>query len=214
MNDPEYTHNIRKAWALEENPEKIQEYYKDWSQTYDQDVENETYLAPGTAVALLMQSLNHDELDPMQVLDAGCGTGLVGELLKEVGFSSIKGFDLSADMVAKAQDKNVYDQLWDGIDLNRSLADQIGADEFDVVTCVGVLTLGHVPPSGFDRLLDVTKLNGLVVINARDAYVEEHEFEAHCDQLESSGRVRFLQRKYLQSTGDSLALFLVAERLS
>ena len=38
----------------------------------------------------------------VQVLDMGCGTGLVGKFLAEKGFTNIHGIDLSKNMLAKA----------------------------------------------------------------------------------------------------------------
>lgn len=41
----------------------------------------------------------------------GCGTGLVGQYLKERGFKSIVGVDASAGMLEKARTKESYSEL-------------------------------------------------------------------------------------------------------
>ncbi len=68
-----------------------------------------------------------------RVLDAGCGTGLLGTHLKA---ARLTGIDLSSDMIEKARTRNVYHQLIEG--------DLVGAmaklrDRFDLVVSSCVL---------------------------------------------------------------------------
>ena len=46
----------------------------------------------------------------LAVLDLGCGTGLAGQMLRPCA-SRLVGVDLSAEMLAKAEARNIYDQL-------------------------------------------------------------------------------------------------------
>jgi predicted TPR repeat methyltransferase len=46
----------------------------------------------------------------LSVLDLGCGTGLAGEVLRPFA-SHMVGVDLSAEMLAKARDRDIYDEL-------------------------------------------------------------------------------------------------------
>lgn len=45
------------------------------------------------------------------VLDAGCGTGLVGPLIRDLA-QQLEGVDISAAMLERAAEKQVYDQLY------------------------------------------------------------------------------------------------------
>ena len=217
---------VEKAWALGEDRHKLKDFYRQWANSYDEDVAHERYFAPKVAVDWILELYHHSDrqrsdlvkeqngsLSALRVLDAGCGTGLVGALLAQVGARHISGFDLSAEMVAQAKKKKIYDQLWQGVDLARPIADQIQTSGFDLVTCIGVLTQGHVPPIGLDRLIDVTRINGYIVLNARDTYVREHDFDSYCNGLQIGGRLKFHHQEYHTSSGDSQALFLVAQRL-
>jgi predicted TPR repeat methyltransferase len=47
---------------------------------------------------------------PLDVLDLGCGTGLVGELFKPMA-RRLVGMDLSAGMLERARARGIYDQL-------------------------------------------------------------------------------------------------------
>jgi len=46
--------------------------------------------------------------DKVQVLDLGCGTGLVGQALWDRGFRKIWGVDISPEMIELASFKDVY----------------------------------------------------------------------------------------------------------
>ena len=45
------------------------------------------------------------------ILDMGCGTGLVGQYLKERGFLHVLGLDASPGMLEKAKEKDSYENL-------------------------------------------------------------------------------------------------------
>ena len=87
---------------------------------------------PYRGAALVADKVCGNDLD---VLDAGCGTGLVGALVRERSRRLI-GIDLSAAMLELARAKNVYDELHKG-DL---VAFMLGRPQTcDVVTCAATL---------------------------------------------------------------------------
>jgi predicted TPR repeat methyltransferase len=76
-------------------------------------------------------------------LDVGCGTGLAG-LAFHAKAERLAGIDLSPAMLAKAQEKGVYDTLvaGDAIELIKQ-----SADAHDLVLCVDTLPyIGELPP--------------------------------------------------------------------
>jgi len=67
------------------DPEQVKGLYKQWADTYDEDLDSYGYVAPKLGVAMLSDLLtNKDAL----IHDAGCGTGQVGALLSELGFTA------------------------------------------------------------------------------------------------------------------------------
>ena len=71
--------------------EDISEAYGSWAKTYDQVLlENFGYQAPARSVELLSKYL---PIEDAVVLDAGCGTGLVGQLLAKARKFQIDGAD-------------------------------------------------------------------------------------------------------------------------
>ena len=77
-----------------------------------------------------------------QIMDFGCGTGLVGQNLKEAGFQNIVGIDISPKMLEKAQDKGCYHQLVN-LKLNQEQhVDTVPFDQrgkYDFVTAAGLI---------------------------------------------------------------------------
>nr|MDJ0772049.1 hypothetical protein [Mastigocoleus sp. MO_167.B18] len=74
---------IKEALSLSYDPQKLQQYYDKWSCDYDRDVFNEDYSAPEFIADYLARILeNESEIDSrnqdIEIIDAGCGTGLVG----------------------------------------------------------------------------------------------------------------------------------------
>ena len=75
------------------------------------------------------------ERNNLRILDAACGTGLVGLLLRGSA-ARLVGIDLSPAMLAEAEAKGVYDELAVA-DIARALAGR--DDRFDLITCSDAL---------------------------------------------------------------------------
>src|SRR5690625_7058731 len=70
-----------------------------------------------------------------EVLDAGCGTGLVGQALAGYGFEAVDGLDLSTAMLDIVRDKGVYRDL-DKADMTQALPAK--DNSYDAVICVEI----------------------------------------------------------------------------
>ena len=117
--------------------EELMAAYGDWADKYDRDLMGEMgYVAPMITSALLLETLPDKGA---RILDAGCGTGLVGQLLYNKGCRNIDGLDYSPEMLAKAKEKKVYQNL-DRQDLTQSL--DMEDNVYDAVISVGTFTKG------------------------------------------------------------------------
>ena len=79
---------------------------------FDQSLERLGYAAPQLLTSALAEIIPFGE-KRLAVLDAGVGTGLCGPLLRSSA-QHLVGVDLSPGMLAKARERNVYDELHEG----------------------------------------------------------------------------------------------------
>ena len=179
--------------------EELMGIYGNWAQGYETQLLDEWgYTSPQTAVKLLASAM---QLDEVHVLDAGCGTGLVGLALSEAGVAYLTGIDYSPGMLAEARQKGVYQGL-DCMDMNQPLA--ISAGVYDAVTCIGTFTSTHVAPEALFELIRVTRSGGAVVFTVRDDYWAATGFANLVADLHTSGRVVIEQIRlepYIHSEG-------------
>ena len=186
--------------------DELMKVYDSWANRYDRELLRDWgYTSPQKAVQLLLEAMDSSEL---AVLDAGCGTGLVGVLLKEAGTSSLTGIDYSSGMLAEAARKGVYDAL-DKMDMNLPLT--LPSASYDAVTCIGTFTSTHVKPEAVRELARVTRSGGVLVFTVRDDYWQSTNFidlvtELHVSEVARIEQIRL--EPYIQSE-DSECRFVV-----
>ena len=159
--------------------------YDEWAGAYDDDLTGELgYVAPGVTAERFAALVPPDAT----VLDAGCGTGLVGAELRDRGFTVIDGIDLSQGMLDVARAKGCYRDLHKA-DMTARLP--FADDAYDATICVGTLTEGHVGPEALDELVRVTRSRLVVAILTR--IWESLGYRAHIAGLEERGAVRLVE---------------------
>lgn len=180
---------LEQAYALDTEAD-ARDFYARWADEYDTQVEHGLrYLAP----RMLAETLGrHRAPGAAPVLDVGCGTGLTGRCLRDLGFTTIDGLDLSAPMIEKAREKGVYRNLLTA-DLNRPLA--MDDAVYDAVVCTGTFTQGHVGPEPIDELLRVLTPDGVLACTVHGKVWEAMGFAAKFAALESDGIIRTLERE-------------------
>lgn len=87
----------------------IKEHYDEVAEKYDAIYLNAGY-HDHEHTAQLVQDFFPDNKH-IEILDMGCGTGLVGEELKKLGYTKIVGIDASKGMLDTAAKKQAYDEL-------------------------------------------------------------------------------------------------------
>lgn len=177
-------HDLDRIYSLK-GPAEAESAYDRWAETYEHDTtEGMGYVAPQRAAELLRDLL--PDKPRAEVLDAGCGTGLVGQSLSGFGFEVVDGIDLSTAMLDRARDKGAYRNL-DKADMTRRLS--IADDSYDAVICVGTFTEGHVGPKAIDELVRVARPGAPLVLTITDAVWEAQGFAHHIAALEKDGLV-------------------------
>ena len=158
--------------------EELLKYYKDWTinNKYNKDMVDWNYTAPQEAVSVLKKYAFNKNL---KILDAGCGTGLVGIELKKNGYSNIEGVDFSESMLGLVP-QGTYKKI-EKIDLNKLL--KFKDNIYDVLMCVGTFTYGHVKPKALDELIRITKNRGLICFTINEGIYEEYGFDKKIKEL-------------------------------
>lgn len=105
------------AWSGEDAPTRADDAYVTYlfdryAHSFDRTLAGLGYQAPALIAAQIGVTLG-PPTGQWQVLDAGCGTGLCGPLLRPYA-SLLTGVDLSPGMVAKARERDCYDVLVEG----------------------------------------------------------------------------------------------------
>ncbi|MER8511275.1 class I SAM-dependent methyltransferase [Mesorhizobium sp. M0894] len=211
---------IKDSHALEGDVSRLTNFYREWARSYELDVGRDGYCGP-MIVAELTGAVQTAYLTRQRaaiaILDAGCGTGLVGVELELLGFRLIDGIDLSEEMAEQARQTRVYRHVQGNVDLNGPLSDYSSAS-YDITVCCGVFTLGHVRPEGLRELARVTRPNGFIIASTRKSYAETASFEDEVRRLEDAGILVPAQRlndaRYVAEEDAHYWVFQVLEKAS
>jgi len=92
-----------------DNPGDKQDLFDDWAPTYDHDLINELGYVADAEACRRLEPLVPDR--QARILDAGCGTGLVGRRLQQAGYTDVHGSDYSEKMLDEASTSGAYRSL-------------------------------------------------------------------------------------------------------
>lgn len=188
------------------NHEELMAAYADWAANYDDDLLGEMgYVAP-LETSKLLQSYLEDK--DACILDAGCGTGIVGQCLQNDGFANLHALDYSKDMLEQASKKGVYTALTQA-DMTKRL--DMDDNTFDAIICVGTFTCGHVGPEAFAELVRITKPGGLICFTVRQESYASQQYRDIMTGMEQRGDWELQELRsmeYIQQEGSTCKVAL------
>ncbi len=161
--------------------------YDKWAISYDAENIGNGYRLPGIGAAFFARHVQRDE---GRFLDAGCGTGLVGEALSILGYKGIVGADISPQMLESAKRLKVYERLFEH-DLGQPFPEE--DNSFGAVTCFGSLGPGHAPSSCLQEFIRITRPKGRIILNVRPETFVEQGLKAKMDELTASGQWQLVE---------------------
>jgi predicted TPR repeat methyltransferase len=158
----------------------VERTFDSFASSFESKLERLSYRAPALVAAMLKAS----DLEPsrgLDVLDAGCGTGLCGPFAAPYARRLI-GVDLSNGMLAHAKEKNVYDAL-----IKAELTEYLDGsrEAFDVILSADTL----VYFGDLERVIAAAA--GALRPNGRFLFTLEHAVSGEADvgyRLELHGR--------------------------
>ena len=123
------------------DPQYIKQVFDEFADTFEEQLRDLGYVCPERLLAIVARRLGQPSRS-LCVLDAGCGTGLLADGLREFA-SHLVGVDLSEGMIAKARSRP-YDQLYCD-EIVHYLADH--PDRFDAIASTDTVNyIGDLNP--------------------------------------------------------------------
>lgn len=160
------SYDLQSAYAAKDSQETA-DLYDSWAEDYEQSISSWGYATPAVAAWFLGRYVGPED---GTVLDAGAGTGMMGEILTPLGYGDIVGIDISASMLELARKKGVYKDLRQ-MELGGPL--DLPSDAFAAVIATGVFAAGHAPPESFEELIRAARPGGYVIFSVRtDVYLD------------------------------------------
>jgi len=185
MADDKHSGALSAAYAAK-RPEDVAAIYDNWSQTYDADMSAAGYRHPTICLALLARHLPRGA-EPL--LDAGAGTGLIGEWLIITGYPNVEALDISQGMLDKAAAKGVYKALH-RLAMGGPLP--FADNAYAGVISAGVFTSGHVGVEGLDELIRICRPGGVIVLTVKNT-LWQAGFAERIAALEAQGMLTRLE---------------------
>jgi predicted TPR repeat methyltransferase len=167
--------------------QEVADIYDNWAEDYERRILSYGYSTPAVAAGFFGRYVKPED---GMVLDAGAGSGLMGEVLAPLGYGELVGIDISREMLELARRKGVYKDLHQ-MELGGRL--DFPDDAFAAVVSTGVFAAGHAPPESFDDLIRVTRPGGHAVFGVRTDVYLEGGFKEKQDTLEKEGRWQLLE---------------------
>ena len=200
---------LRRAYALRDQDEALT-LYRDWADGYDRSMlDGLHYASPRRAVEHLLRFLDARE---QPILDVGCGTGLAGAVLHELGCTALHGIDLSSDMLRVANARGIYQSLRQA-DLSQPLP--IADDRYHAAVCTGTFTHAHVDASCLPELFRVIRPGGLFAFTVHLDVWQPMGFESTLESMTHDGTIALVDRfedSYFEDAADPEGHYCVYRR--
>ena len=172
---------LERVYAAEGDRGTLDRLYDEWAEQYDEHIWGSGN--PYIAIAAGMVGRHIADWDAA-VLDAGCGTGLMGQVLHQMGYGNLTGLDASDGMLQIANRKAVYLALHHLV-LGAEI--ELPCESFDAVVAAGVLTHGHAPPGSLDGMVKLVRPGGPIVFSLSEIAHDELGFGDKMVELEKRG---------------------------
>ena len=181
-----------KTVYSETSSSKLNKHYKNWANLYDTDMSSWGYAYPLQLNKILTNKLKLKKT--IKILDAGCGTGYVAEVLSKLNYKNITGIDFSEEMLTIARSKKIYKKL-----MCQSLNEKIDlrSKQFELIICTGVLTSGHVGPSALHELVRILKPQGFFICSIAESVYKKNGFEKEIKNLKNLVSIKSISKAFV-----------------
>lgn len=172
-----------------ETSNDLRNYYNDWAHAYDDFVTQTGYILPDKLADFITESVQEHEV--MNVLDIGCGTGVLGKAVGDVLPNLIiDGIDISSSMLHIAKQvvdksgKKYYATLYEA-DVTQSIPCPV--NHYELLISAGTFTPGHLDSNHLFSFMPYLKKHGAVFISVNKQHYVEMNFAEKISQAQSAG---------------------------
>ena len=185
--------------------QELRQAYDIWADDYDGDIARQDYRLPGIVTALVAR---HVSTGAGTILDAGAGTGILGERLSLAGYRDILALDMSPGMLERAARRGVYSDLRAG-ELGQPI--DLPDSRFAAAASAGAFGITHAPASSFREMVRLTREGGHLVLSIRVEGMDEGGYEVEARHMERDGLWRCIETlgPFEAFAGDSQSLYVI-----
>lgn len=202
MNNNKNLHEL----SLQPNVDK-KDLYNKWADTYEDYVNDLNYIGPNNLVKNLE---NYIDSNNNNILDFGCGTGLLGlAVSKKFKNINIDGIDISHKMIEICKKKNIYRDIWNinlfdkKLDINNL---------YDLVISCGVFLEGHVSFKMINILTNYLKKDGIICFSIRETFIIEKK-EEYNKYIKENKKIKIINDLYIDYLPNVKCKLLILKRL-
>jgi|GEM_PF-2521085 len=158
---------------ISKHPKDVEEEYDKIFSTYDSEMVKKGYAAPQQAGVVIKEHISNPD---GTLIEAGCGTGLLGIELNQHNFSDVVGLDISLNSLKEAESKGVYSKT-----LKHNLLEPLPFTEKSAEGVVSIGVFSRFSESEIKQILNhfshVTKDDGTIIFSHRQDLISPLLFE-------------------------------------
>lgn len=177
------------------------ETYDAWAATYEKDTDEHGYKGHVLCMEAFNKAMQSEGVFPganknIKILDAGAGTGIIGEMLVKQGYTNVDALDISQKMLDIAIKKDVYKRFICA-PLSDVRIEQIQTAEYDVTLCAGTIVYGQAKPVALDECIRHVRPGGLFIFSIRADSFDPKElgYSTKFEELEKLGKWSLVNRE-------------------
>lgn len=184
--------SINLAYSYK-NSEELSKYYDDSADDYDFFTATVGYVLHKRVAEKAAQFLRPTD----QVIDIGCGTGLLGEALHSIyPQARVDGIDISPEMILKAYEKKTvtqqrcYKTIYKGDIVNQN---PLSKNKYGFMVSSGTFTLGHMDGSHLLKIVRIMQVDSYAVFSVKSDHFENSGFMGHLERLVNNELIEIIE---------------------
>ena len=172
---------------------KLEKFYDDNAGIYDRFMKAISLHFEHVAEELRERCSGRD-LSLVNVLDVGAGTGLLGEEMRNKGFSRMDALDMSKKMLEESKAKDLYTNFFT-LPIGEEATPGIAENSYDAAVATGVYVEGHAPMKSLHELVRIVKPGGFIIFSLNDPHFTMNYMQVMGDVMKDGKGELLLMRK-------------------